>query len=52
MVGNGEEGDDKYRINGAGAEYSVQGIRAVGVVIWEQKLGGDGGYAKSTRGIS
>ena len=29
----------------------LQGSLAIGVVIWEKYLGGDGGHAKSTRGI-
>ena len=29
----------------------IQGNRAVGVAIWEQKLGADRGHAKITRGI-
>ena len=40
-VGNGGEDDDKDRGNGAGAEYAVQGSHVVGVIIWEQELGGD-----------
>ena len=33
------------------SQYSVQGIHEFGVVLWYQGLGGDGGHAKSTRGI-
>ena len=50
-MGNGGEVGDEVRGKGADAGYSVQGSRTVSVVIWEQELGGDGGHAKSTRGI-
>ena len=42
-MGNGGQGDDKDRGNGAGAGYDVQGSHAVSVVIWERELGGDRG---------
>ena len=45
-VGNGGEDDDKDRGNGAGAEYAVQGSHVVGVIIWEQELGGDRWHSK------
>ena len=50
-MGNGGEGGDKDRGNGAGAGYAVQGSHAVSVVIWELEFVADGGHAKSARAI-
>ena len=47
-MGDGGEGDDKEKGNGAGTGDDLQGSRAVGVIIWEQELGGDGGHDKIT----
>ena len=51
VVGDGGEGGDKYRRNGAGMGDCLQENCAIHVVIWEQELGGDGGHAKITRVI-
>ena len=51
MEDGGEAGDEDGA-NGAGAEYAVQGSRAFGVIMLEQKLGGDSGHAKGNRGIT
>ena len=45
MVDGGEGGDEDGG-NGAGAGYAVQGSCAVGIVIWERELGGDGAILK------
>ena len=50
-MGNGREGGDEDRGNGVGVGYAVQVSPAVDIVIWEKKLGGDRGYAKSNREI-
>ena len=46
------EGGDNDRGNSACTGYYVQGNCAVGAIIEEWELGGDGGHAKSTRGIT
>ena len=51
MGGDGEGGDED-RGYGTGTGVALQVNCAVGVVIWERDLGGDGGHDKSTRGIS
>ena len=50
MGGDGEGGDED-RGYGTGTGVALQVNCAVGVVIWERDLGGDGGHDKSTRGI-
>ena len=50
-MGNVREAGDEDGVNGAGAGYDVQYSHAVGVIIWERDLGGDGGHNESTRGI-
>ena len=47
-MGYGGGFGEKYGGNVAGAGYSVRFSHAVGAVIWDQELGGDGGYAKIT----
>ena len=48
MVGGG----DKDRGNGTGTWDALQGNNSVGVVIWEQELGCDGGHDKINIGIT
>ena len=50
-MGDGGGFGEKYWGNVAGAGYSVRVSHTVGAVIWDQELGGDGGYAKITRRI-
>ena len=50
-VGDGGEDGEKDKGNVTGEGNVLQGNHVVGVVIWERELGGDGGHAKSNRGI-
>ena len=47
-MGDGKEGGDKDRSNFVVAGCAVQGSSSVGVIIWEQDLGGNRVHAKST----
>ena len=51
-MGDGDEGGDKDRGNGADAGDVLKGNSTVDDVIWERELGGDWGHVKVTRGIS
>ena len=50
-VGGGEEGGKKDGGNNAGAWSGLQYNVSVGVIIWGQIFGSDGGHAKSNLGI-
>ena len=50
-MGDVGEGGDEYRGNGTGVKDALQVNHAVGIFIWEQELGGDGGHDKSTSEI-
>ena len=47
-MGDSGEGGDEDVDNGAGAGDAIKDSRVVGVIIWDQELGGDGGNYKST----
>ena len=51
-MGDSGEGGDEDVDNGAGAGDAIKDSRVVGVIIWDQELGGDGGNYKSTGGIT
>ena len=50
-VGDVGEGGDKDGGNGEVTGRDVQSSHEVGVIIWQQDLGGDGGHTKNTISI-